>query len=419
MTCARTSLAARMAQAVVIMSMLAPRAGLAQMPAAPVNGGAHPVNAFYEAPAERPSQPGALLRSEAFAAWELPRGTSAWRILYTTTLDDGTAAIASAIVLAPAVRDSTPRGVVAWAHGTTGIVQACAPSLASAPIASAPALERAIAAGWVVVATDYPGLGTKGPHPFIIGEAEARSVLDAVRAARHMTELVLLPRTVVWGHSQGGHAALWAGIIAPRYAADVGLAGVVAIAPAAEIAELMEHHGDNPGASSLFSFLAMSYSSFYRDVEFDDVIRPQSRVIARQLAGLCFDDSDVNIAIALIGLLKGTPVLTAPLDRKFAKRLEQNAPRLPVGAPLLIAQGVDDVSVPIALNDRYVTGRCAAGQPLEYWTFDGVDHGAIVAVESPLTAPLLRWTTERFSGAAAATGCVQKKFNQHGALNGS
>jgi acetyl esterase/lipase len=412
MKSARTSLQARVAQVVVISHMLVPVAAAGQMPAsAPLNSGSHSINAFYEAPAEVPARPGALLRSEAADTWELPGGTSAWRILYTTTLDDGTAAVASAIVLAPAVRDSTPRGVIAWAHGTTGIVQGCAPSLTPAPISSAPALERAIAAGWVVVATDYPGLGTKGPHPFIIGEGQARSVLDAVRAARQMSELVLLPRTVVWGHSQGGHAALWAGIIAQRYAADVGLAGVVAIAPAAEITQLMEHHGQNPGASSLFSFLAMSYSSYYRDVDFDEVIRPQTRVIARQLAGLCFDDNDVNIAMALIGLLRGTPVLTSPLDRKFAKRLEQNAPRLPVGAPLLIAQGVDDVSVPIALNDKYVSGRCAAGQALEYWTFAGVDHGAIVAVDSPLAAPLLRWTAERFSGAAAAAGCVQKKFD--------
>lgn len=70
----------------------------------------------------------------------------------------------------------------------------------------------------MIVATDYVGLGTAGPHPYLIGQGEARSLLDSVRAARQMPGLSLEPETVIWGHSQGGHAALWAGTLAPTYA---------------------------------------------------------------------------------------------------------------------------------------------------------------------------------------------------------
>ena len=36
-----------------------------------------------------------------------------------------------------------------------------------------PELARLLARGWVVVATDYPGLGTPGPHPYLVGQSEA------------------------------------------------------------------------------------------------------------------------------------------------------------------------------------------------------------------------------------------------------
>jgi hypothetical protein len=62
----------------------------------------------------------------------------------------------------------------------------------------------------VIVATDYATEGrADSPHEYLIGEGEARSGFDAVRAAWQMKELRLdRNRTVVWGHSQGGQSAL-------------------------------------------------------------------------------------------------------------------------------------------------------------------------------------------------------------------
>ena len=59
-------------------------------------------------------------------------------------------------------------------------------------------------AGWVVIATDYSFAEKGGPHPYLIGEGEARATLDSVRSARQMSELTLDKRMVVWGYSQGG-----------------------------------------------------------------------------------------------------------------------------------------------------------------------------------------------------------------------
>ena len=89
-----------------------------------------------------------------------------------------------------------------------------------------------LAHGYVVVATDYEGLGVPGVHPYLVGVSEAHAVLDSVRAARELPATQATSRFAVWGHSQGGHAALWTGQLQPSYAPDVTLAGVAALAPA-------------------------------------------------------------------------------------------------------------------------------------------------------------------------------------------
>lgn len=153
--------------------------------------------------------------------------------------------MASAIVVAPARHPAGRRPVTAWAHGTTGVAEPCAPSLVRHPFTAGAllVLPQMLAQGWAVVATDYTGLGTAGPAPFLIGQGEARSVLDAVRAAHQLPGLNLADTTVIWGHSQGGNAALWAGALAPAYAPDDHVIGVAALAPATDLTGL----GGQPG----------------------------------------------------------------------------------------------------------------------------------------------------------------------------
>ncbi len=366
-----------------------------------------PVDAFYTPPAEVPDEPGALLRSELLTNRILPEGARAWRILYTTTFPDGSPAVSAATVLAPIDPPPGPRPVITWEHGTVGIQQKCMPSLVSAPFEGVPALDRVVAEGWVLVATDYAP-NQEGVHPYIIGEGELRSALDATRAARQMPELTLDERTVVWGHSQGGHAALWTGISGANYAPDVDILGVAALAPASNMERIMAlHDGDAKGAI-LGSYLATGYSQYFPDVTFDDVVTPGARDTARQLAMLCqFDPNDIPDIQALTAQLDGASVLVNPPVGAFRERLQENAPNAQIDVPLLIAQGLTDSVIDPAVNDDYVAERCAAGQALEYWRVPGRDHGGIVAPGSPIEAPLIAWTQSRFAGEPRAAGCRQ------------
>ena len=110
---------------------------------------------FYDPPAHVPQKPGVLLRSEPLEEVMLPAGMRGWRILYTTTVNDTTPATAVATVFAPINMPAGPRPVIAWEHGTTGLLQKCMPSLVSTPTAGIPARDQIVAAGWVIVATDY------------------------------------------------------------------------------------------------------------------------------------------------------------------------------------------------------------------------------------------------------------------------
>jgi len=159
-------------------------------------------DAFYDPPPDVPRKPGALLRSEPLKDVTLPAGVRGWRIFYATTVDDNTPATAAATVFAPTDSPAGPRPVIAWEHATTGLLQKCMPSLLSAASKGIFERNRIVMAGWVVVATDYSFAEKDGPHPYLIGEGEARAVLDSVRAARQISELTLDRRTVVWGYTQ-------------------------------------------------------------------------------------------------------------------------------------------------------------------------------------------------------------------------
>jgi pimeloyl-ACP methyl ester carboxylesterase len=324
-------------------------------------------------------------------------------------VDDNTPATAVAIVFAPSDSSAGPRPVIAWEHATTGLLQKCMPSLLSAASKGIPERNRIVMAGWVVVATDYSFADKDGPHPYLIGEGEARAALDSVRAARQISELTLDKRMVVWGYSQGGHAALWTGIVGPRYAPDLEIRGVAAIAPAANIKNILAMNVDMD--KRFGPYLARSYSRFYPDITFEQAVRPEAIDAARQIVNLCdfLPPEDPEQIEQLTATFNG-PALATSSNKALQARLEQNTPDSPIQAPVAIAQGLSDIVVPPSATDAYVEERCAAGQRLEYWTFAGRDHLTIIQPGTPLEEPLIRWTTARFANEPQPTGCVRKSF---------
>src|SRR5262245_59938701 len=152
-----------------------------------------------------------------------------------------------------------------------------------------------------------------------------------------MPELSLEDRTVVWGHSQGGHSALWTGIAGPRYAPDVKIVGIAAIAPAANITDILPM---NPAVDKrLGPDLALSYSRFYPDVKFEQAVRPEALTAAREIVNLCgfVPPEDPKRIAALAATFEGTS-LADDTNAALASRLAQNTANKPIAAPVVVAQ---------------------------------------------------------------------------------
>ncbi|HZM54458.1 MAG TPA: lipase family protein, partial [Acidimicrobiales bacterium] len=255
------------------------------------NTSANAIPAFYQPPQPLPAAPaGTLIRSTRVTGVQgVPSGATVWRILFHSTTIYGADVAESGYVIAPG--SSPPAAgypVIAWAHGTTGFAAPCAPSLftnaggGSGPYLL-PGLASYLRAGFVVAAADYQGLGVAdGVHPYLLGASEGRAVLDATRASRQLSGLRTANTVVIYGHSQGGHAALFAGEMAPTYAPDLHVVGVVAAAPATGLSTLISIIGTPAGQQFLSFSIPASYSwtQTYNDLPVTDVFTPTGEQFA-------------------------------------------------------------------------------------------------------------------------------------------
>ncbi len=365
-------------------------------------------DAFYavaQSDLDHTHKAGDLIRSQIING--APEGATAYRVLYRSTgLHDEPIAV-SGVVIIPAVNEPIGgRSIIAWAHPTSGIVSHCAPSLARVFFRSVQGLPDILARGYIVAATDYPGLGTAGPHPYLVGISEARAVLDSVRAARSIAGSGSSPTFCVWGHSQGGQAALFTGILAQSYAPDLKLAGVAAAAPATDLATLLTDDIDTSGGRNLTAMTLWSWSRVY-GAPMDSVVTPEAIPIINRLANLCIERFfDV--------LTRRGP--TRALDRSFLKvnsfadkepwrsLLAQNSPGLlPRNVPVFIAQGTADPLVRPQVTLNYAAKLCRSGNPVQVYLMPGVGHAFAARRGAPLA---IQWISDRFSGLPAPSNCA-------------
>ena len=362
---------------------------------------------FYEYSNELPSRSGVLIRSEPFVR-DVPSGLMASRILYTTTRHDGSPAIASAIIMSANLGINTKRPTLTWLHGTTGTAPGCAASLQAEPFALIPAFSAIARQGWILVAPDYTGLGTAGGHAYLVGEDASRSALDAIRAAQAMKGFAGDGRVVVWGHSQGGHAALWTGIRAPQYAPDIHLVGVAALAPASDLKNLVSQVQTSTFGKIVSSLLISSYAQVYADVEMDEYVPKDFKWLVRRINSRCVGSWQTIVSVVEALLLPAKALFSGqPISGPLAARLEQNTPSENMRVPLLIAQGGADILVTPSIQRGFVRTRCAAGQPLQYKEYKDQDHISLIVPGSPLAEDIIRWTLDRLEAKQSASNCAE------------
>jgi acetyl esterase/lipase len=341
--------------------------------------------AFYTPPANAKGKHGAPIWARRQTGSDALAGRRSKLLLYRSVGVDGKPNAVSGTLALP--KGKPPKGgwpIITYAHGTTGSADACAPSKGydrgTLTSYAYPLLRRWLKAGYAVVRTDYDGLGTPGVHGYLIGATEGRSVLDAVRAAR-AHEPRLSKRFVIAGHSQGGHAALFAASMAKRWAPDLRLRGTVALAPASHLAEQFplttQISSAGGGLGAIISLGLRSVQAAQPAVDVPALLTPEAAALFPQTLTRCAD-----------GLSKPDSFGGLPLNRVFQPGVDvsglvavisANDPEdLRIRTPVRVEQGSADGTVFQVFTDQLVDKYEATGTAVTYRVYDGVTHGGIV-----------------------------------------
>ncbi|HWD50811.1 MAG TPA: alpha/beta fold hydrolase [Acidimicrobiales bacterium] len=391
-----------------VPSIISPSSPTAHLPPSPPTTSTtdpSTVDAFYSPPVPLDAAPpGTVIRSERITdAEDLPPLAVAYRVLYHSESITGADIAVSGTVVIPG--QPSPDGgypIATWAHATAGLADQCAPSIQVTP--TAPYLYQLLDAGMIVASTDYPGLGPPGTDPYLVGQSEGQAVLDAARAARNLVAGAASDSVIIFGHSQGGQAALFAGQIAKSYAPDLFVVGVVAAAPVANVGDFAP---DVPGTSSdpLSAYAVMAlyaWSSAYGDMPLSSVFTPSAISTLPALNQMCSDQvTDTYAGVPTDQIFvpgwKDSPAVRA--------HLAQNQPGLaPTSAPLLVLQGTSDALIPYAGTTALVNDRLCHTQhdTVEYVAFQGANHGTVVGLAQ---SDVLQWIAARFAGQPAPDTC--------------
>ncbi len=363
---------------------------------------------FYDTAANPAAPPGTLISAEPFTT--VP-GAAAYRVLYNSTDINNRIIPVSGVVYIP-LGPPPPggRNTVAWAHPTTGIAPGCAPSLDTGGIGaittaqSIPGLGQFIAAGDIVAATDYQGLGPPGLHPYLVGDSEGRGIIDAVRAAAALPAADPNHKFAVWGHSQGAQAALFAGQIAHAYAPDLTLVGVAAAAPPTDFPGEFGEIYTGKGSKLLNAWVYKSWSVTY-NLPLTSAVQANAVPAIQATATKCINTIFRGIdALHTASSLDPIFVTDHPTDTPpWGTLFTQNSPgHAPPGAPLLILQGADDTTVEPHWTQSFAALVCSRHQPIDFILRKGIGHLQIAYKSIPLATT---WIAARFAGTPPPDNC--------------
>jgi acetyl esterase/lipase len=305
--------------------------------------------------AEAAWYPGRLLSAEPLGRpWAGLDGVQ--RIEYVTTGPGGELVPAAAVVRIP--EGPAPAGgrrVVAWDHGTSGLAQECGlTGYDELEKETGPSVARLSDAGYAVVAPDYIGLSpnSPGPHPYLQTTSEATATIDAVRAARSAYP-GLAPSWAVAGWSQGGHAALGTGRLAPEYAPELDFRGTAALAPVSNLESIFlrsrPDQPEIPGYVGRYAPMVLAGMVGARlGPEVGDFLTPRGSRFIAGLSTNCNSQASAMLDATEIGSLVSRPLNDpdfAPVVRDY-----MSVPISGYRDPILVVHGVYDAIVPLPLT---------------------------------------------------------------------
>jgi hypothetical protein len=347
------------------------------------------VSAFYVWSDAIPAAPGTLLRQEPLPdRLMLTNAAKGQRVLYSSTdgIDGKSATAVSGAVYVP--KGMAPPGgwpIVAWAHGTTGTADVCAPSWMLRGQRDTDYLNAWLGQGYAIVATDYQGLGTPGGHPWMTVRPEGWSVLDSVRSA-----LAAFPELanaiVIVGQSQGAHAALAAAGLAGAYAPALNIKGTVATGVAGP------QYAASRRTTTLLMLILHKFQALDPSFQPSDYLTDAGTRAYAESATTCVRPGPT---VPVEDVLKAWPA-------HEALAAVEDWPTLRFARPLFVGIGLADAAALPELQYGTATAACRAGSIVETHYYPGQDHGG--AVNASLVDSL-QFVKKLFAGQPIAGNC--------------
>lgn len=388
---------------------------------------------------------GTLIKSE-----EIPAGienAKAWKIAYISSDMQDHKTVVTGIVVAPTTAaPASGRPVVAWAHGTTGTAQTCGPSQVLNPAQplnqyflmngnswtdfGIPALAPFMKAGYVVVATDYQGLGGGGKHQYTVSVPQAHDVINSIRAVTQLQDAHASTNAIVYGWSQGGGATITAAGLSTYLNANdsvnnqIKLLGFVAMAPYdiavlmpdniktnAEATKYLQKLSDSFGAN-IFNFTHYTQNLWgmvaaFPELKLSDLLTPTgvnavNDVMERKCMHVASDTFNFTFGNDYKKLLKTN--LDNALAWVDANRRSSVPPVKPM-APVIIYWGTADQTVPPIMGKLYYDQMCKLGGNMTRVQLPGKQsHFTTPGSAEPF---YVKWIADRFAGVEAVNGCKQ------------
>ncbi len=343
--------------------------------------------------------PGTLLEVTPLdPALSVPGAASAYRILYSTVDQHDSPAVSTAAVFIP--HGEAPEGgwpTIAWAHGTVGLGDDCAPSAQPRSDRDTEYLTHWLDQGYAIVGSDYAGLGTPGLMSYLNSVATAHSVVDSVIAMHHM-DLPLSPKWAIVGQSQGGGAAVNSARWATEFSRGTGLdyRGVVATGTPFNVESIVKQAGPDmalppslgPAANSYTGYILAGLREARPDLGIDSVLTPAGLDAVNKAEVLCKPELDQQLTgLTPTGFFRA-PLATVPgVDAALDAYL--GTPTSGYDRPIFLGVGLLDHDVPPTMSQQLADQLRANGQDVTLKIYPDEDHSGTVLASVPDSTPFL------------------------------
>ncbi len=376
------------------------------------------VPAFYDIDTQNlpPAAPGTMIKTEKIEppANDKARDYQLYRFMYHSTTIDGEDIPVSGLYAVPnGEPPETGWPLIAYAHGTMGAAPQCGLSIApyrpKTPAGSqfTRKVEPLVEQGWAIVATDYQGMGPDTTPMYLLGDAEGRNLLDSVRAVQQWRDDIDRSKTVLWGHSQGGQAVIFASQMQQDYAPDLAIPGVVSLAPAIipPVPAAVEALGNLPDPSGRTYFVVMStwtWTQNYPDLNEEDIFTEEGLNSLPAVEELCADE--------LREFYMKAPMATYvkfPLSQSLLQKINDNtAGQERLGRPMRLVQGMEDQVVINPATPAYFSLICQNGEAAQLELYPEDNHGSVVINSAD---KVYQWINDRFDGLAPPNNCPNRE----------